>query len=569
LVLLYFLLALGGCKEGFQDLSKSLRRDDAPSIVIPPYIQGTVAEFAGFAGGGRVPVQAHGIVVGLGNNGSSEVPAHLRGPLTQYLLRHHIGSYRMGTSALSPDRVLQDKDTSVVLVGGSVPLGAPVGTRFDVFVTSLPQTQTRSLDGGVLMPIEMRLAFGGLSRADKLTQIWAKTGGAVFVNPFVDPSRSQDMAKLRAGRIIGGGRVTRLQPLRLQLRQGDYAMADLIQRKINERFGGEEKIAKALNRFVIELTIPRDYRDDYTHFLELVMHLPIRTSSDGWEARTRQIAEQMEKPQANHRELALVWEAMGRQVVPILRTLYDSTHAAAAYYAACTGLRLRDAQAEEVILYYAASSHSLFKISAIEELGRHRWVIRARSVLQRLLDNPNESVRIAAYEALRKRGDRSVVSCGSVDGKFDLDLVTSSRDYTIYATQTHRPKIVLFGRDMIVQRPIFFEAPDELVTVSAISDTSDITVFRKVPLSGAMSDPFPVAPAVHSLVKTLGTVPELDEAGQVTGGLGLTYSQVVAVLYRMCKQGDIPARFVLQPAEPLQKIYQSAATVGRPDMPEP
>jgi len=560
--------ALAGCKKNDRPMSLKLKKSSRkPKITIPLHIKGTVAQYARFAGGGNLPIQAHGIVIGLGDKGSSEVPDRVRKSLTEYLLKQKLGSYRMGTRAVTPDLVLKDKDTSVVLVGGSLAPGAPVGTRFDVFVTALPQTQTQSLDGGILMPIDLSVAFGPIRRPrQKQATVLARAGGPVFVNPFLDPTAADDLAKLRTGRVIGGGKVVRARAVRIMLRRSDYATADQIQRRINERFPSDERIANALNRSVVELTIPDEYRDDYEHFLELVMHLPIRYASGEWEARARQIAARMEMPEANHDELALVWEAMGRQVVPIVRNLYASKNSAAAYHAARTGARLGDRQAGDVLIRFATSANSPYQIPAIEELARHGRIRTASPTLRQLLDDPNGRVRIAAYEALLRRGDRSAVTRIDVSGQFTLDLVATRRSYTIYATQTKEPKIALFGRDMEVNRPIYFESPDGLVTINAFGDGKKLKVFRTIPRGNRISDPFDVDCAVGALVRVLGTRPDLDKEGKPKG-LGLTYSQIVGVLYRLCRDEDIPAKFVLQQMPGLERIYRRAATVGRPDMP--
>ena len=559
-------VAATGCDKEGRGLSlkgdKSARQ---PEFVIPPHVKGTVGEYAGLVGGGPVPVQAYGIVIALGDNGSSEVPAILRKELIEYLLKQRLGSPRSGTQNLTPERVLRDKDTAVVLIGGAVQPGAPVGTRFDVFVSALPQTQTRSLDGGIFMPVEMRLAFGGVRRPGQMTTILASAGGPVFVNPFLDPSDPEQQGQLLKGRIIGGGRVTNARPMKLQLRHPDYATADLIQRRIKERFPSETEVANAESRSMVAITIPPEFRGDYVHFLRLVLHLPIRLVSGEWELHARQIAEQMQQPAANHDELAMVWEATGRQVVPVLRNLYASTNPAASFYAARSGARLEDRLAFDVLLRFAETNGSPYQVPAIEEIGRYPRETRPASVLRKLVDEPNDLVRVAAYEALVRRGDTSTVTRVDVSGQFKLDIVASRRSYAVYATQTQEPKIVLFGRNMSVRRPIFFESPGELVTINAFGDSAKMTVFRKIQRSGQYSDPYELDFSVRALVQTLGTRPELDQDGRPLG-LGLTYSQVVSVLYRLCKQGDIPARFVLQPIPELQRIYEGAASVGRPDM---
>ena len=50
-------------------------------------------------------------------------------------------------------------------------------------------------------------------------------------------------------------------------------------------------------------------------------------------------------------------------------------------------------------------------------------------------------------------------------------------------------------------------------------------------------------------------------------GLGVSYSEIVSMLYQMCQRGDIAAKFVLQPVDELQKIIENAPKTGRPDTP--
>ncbi len=551
---------------------KAKKTREKSRIIIPAHIKGTVAEYATLIGS-QVPLQTHGLVIALGDNGSSEVPTNLRKPITKYLLRSGLQSYRLGTESLTPERVLADKDTSVVLVGGSAPLGAPVGATFDVFVASLPQTQTRSLDGGLLMPIELSVAFGGRTHSRNQTHSWGIAAGPIFVNPFIDPTNPLDAAKLKTGRIIGGGKITISRAVRLQLHRPDYQLADRIRRAILNRFEREQdlllaKVAKAKNRSTIELRVPPEYRYDYRHFLDLVMHLPVRFGSGSPEAHARRIAAQMELPTANHHELALVWEAMGREVVPLARELYESNNQAAAFYAARTAVRLGDSFAEDVILRFATTAGSPYQIQAIRQLAQDKRIVRATNVLRKLLDDSNERVRIAAYEALRKRRDSSTVRTIDVAEQFQIDLVSTTRDYTIYVAQTGKPRIALFGKNMTVHRQVYFESPDELVTINAFADSKKLMMFRKIPHIGRTSEPFYVDFAVSSMIQTLGSLPRHGADGKIMG-LGLTYSQIVGVLYRMCKQGDISAKFILQPADNLERIYGAAMATGRPDLPSP
>ena len=529
----------------------------------PAYVAGTVAEYARLTGGGELPVQGYGLVIGLGNNGSGEVPPNLRQYFTQYLTKRKLLPRQSDARELTIQRILSDPDTAVVEVRGTIPAGAAPGKRFDVSVSSLPQTQTRSLDGGVLLPTELFFSVLGPTTA-KRSKALAEAEGPLFVNPFLDPNVPSDSAKLRQGRIIGGAEVKEGRNYRLQLRQSDYQMCNLLRNRINERFGGGEQIASASNPAISGLKVPRSYSDDHEGFLRLMMHLPINQSGSALESKAMAIASAMTSG-ADHEELALVWEAIGRQVVPTVKRFYSSHNQLCAFYAARTGARLGDAGGTEVLIRFAKMDGSPLQLQAIEELGKGRSSAAAIAALQPLVDNDNDLVRIAAYEALLRQGDSGKVARITLKDQFNLDIVASKSHPIVYASQTTEPKLVLFGKDMEVQRPVFYNAPDDLVTVHG-DKAGRITVVRKIQQTGGYSEPLTVDPSVRSLVTALGTLPEVTTIRK-PAGLGLTYGQVVSVLYRMCKEGDIRAEFRLQQLPDVQRIYQDTVTVGRPDTP--
>ena len=468
-----------------------------------------------------------------------------------------------------------------------------MGWTFDVRATALSGTSTRSLDGGVLFPAELTLARGEGTPPTSGARAWAGAEGSTFINPFLDPNKPSDSAQFREGRLIGGGIVKESRPMSLVLRQADYARASLIQRRINERFGQPVKVANAKSASVVELKIPRAYRQDYSRFLLLLMHLPLQAGPGRSEARAREIAREMLQPGANHDGLALVWEAMGSQVIPVCRTLYAHANLPAAFHAARTGLRLEDKLAGDVMMRMAETSGSPFQVASIEEMGRAAWMVRSIPVLRRLVDADNELVRIAAYDALVKLGDTSLITRLDIDGEFALYMVTSRRSYVIYATQSLQKRIVLFGRDMAVSRRLFFNMPNDLVTITnRIVDVDEegdyvdlakykargdqppqttkaerMVVFRSIARTGSISAPFFIDRSVRSLVATLGRRAQRGADGKIRG-LELNYGQIVSVLYRMCEvDKDIPAKFVLQPAPATRRIYRDATSLGRPDMP--
>jgi len=538
----------------------------------PPDVAGTVGEFAGVVGGGGLLVDGHGLVVGLGRNGSTEAPPAVKEQIAQYMLKMKVSSPTAGTAGATPSDIIADKDTAVVRFVSIIPPGAPAGHRIDVQIAALSRTGTKSLDGGVLLPWPMYVAAGEEAAPELRSRAWARAEGSVFVNPYLDPTRRGDAPRLREGRLIGGGTVLYSRPLSLALREADYQRCDLIQRRINQRFGERRRVAFARSSSLVEIKVPREHVQDYQHFIELLLHLPISGESQEWEVHARRIAEEMLRPAVNHDGLALVLEAMGPQVVPICRTLYASRNLAAAFHAARTGARLGDDTAGDVLLRLAQSPGCPYQVAAIEEVGRQSRLARCVPALRTLLDGESELVRVAAYEALLALGDYRTVTRVDVGGEFFLDLVTCRRAYVIYATQSIEKRIVLFGRDMGVARRVFFNMPGDLVTIWDKTDPNTgqgkLMVYRTIPRTGGISDALAIDFRVQSLIETLGRSAEINREGRITG-LGLTYGQVVAVLARMCdpKMRDIPARFILQRPAMERKIYVGTPTAGRPDMP--
>jgi flagellar P-ring protein FlgI/HEAT repeat protein len=539
---------------------------EAEPSEIPIHIRGTVGQFAGYIGFSQRPVQGYGVVVGLGEDGSSEVPPGLREYLVEYLHKQNLGWYRHGTADLHPSRILRDPDTAVVAVSGEIPYGAPAGARFDVRIAALPQTQTRSLDGGRLMPTELRLSSPGRDLPAGALSVWSMAGGEVFVSPLVDPSKPGSRVRLREGRVIGGGRLTRSTPVRLVLGQPSYARCRLIERRINQRFrDASGPVATAKNDAIIEVRIPQAQRRTYESFLSLILRLPLDQGATASEMHTQEIIEALREPDALHGALSVVLEATGTEILSMIQPHYASEVETVSFFTARAGLRLGDTTAASVIISTARNTASPLRMQAISELGRHLDLATAVPTLRDLLDEEGELVRIAAYEALSRLGDRGRIRSIDVGPHFRADIVTSKGARVIYAAQSGEPRIVLFGADTPINRPAFFSLGDDLVTVWSVEGNDKLLVQRKIPRHGVFSDPLPTDFNVLALARTLAAPAERDASGQIRG-LALTYSQVLRVLYGMCLQDAIPARFILQRPVGIRRIYQEADAVGRPEI---
>lgn len=582
---------------------------------IPPEVRGTIAEKATLVSSGDRPIGSWGVIIGLGKDGSSEVPPSLRSDLYKYINGViKLGSQDLGTGRISAREFLDDKDTGVVRVDAVIPPGAPKGTMVDVVVHAWPGTQTIDISGGILLPIELRWERGMAGRRQFFTS-YGKAEGPVFVNPFIDLKKPADRAKLRKGRILNGCEVTVDMPLRLQLYRPSYSMANILQRRIEERFTSRgQKIATAKSSSYLELHIPSEYRGNYTYFLQLLMHLPYRGGAGHYTEMAKRVGKKMANPNVNPDSLALIWEAMGREVLPIIQRLYSSSDRKVQYFSARAGLRLGDRTlAGPIVLQFANAKDSPYRLLAIEELGKCAEFLQAGQTLRAMLNEEDELVRVTAYEALLKRGDFTSVERSKIDtGKFNeqkpaflLDEVSSSQRYAIYATRTGQPRIALLGKNMPIKNPLFYSSSDESVMILSqkalpkakweeyeqrremelrqlrgvdkarvIRDEmkmiaqDHIVVYRKLGPSGDISDKFRIPFRVAELVKVLGGTPRVVDKHSRVEGLGFTYGQVVGILAQLSKDGSIPAKFVLQQLPEIQRIYKSIPTEDRTERPD-
>ena len=556
--------ALAGCGVGptGRSATGTTAALDAELARLAAVLEGTVSQYAYIEAGGAQVVRGYGLVVGLGTNGSSGCPTEVRNRLVEQMAGLGVGDARTGTKALSPNRLIDDPDTAVVIVSAIIAPGTPRGAPLDVSVSALPRSQTLSLEGGVLFRTELR-AFNVDGGAVNESRLLAEAEGPVFVNPFA-PNRDPTMtARLRQGRVIGGGATLEGRKIQLVLRQPDYRIAGVLQEAINSAFPDYPKVANARTPALVEITIPRRFRGDWGRFLQQVMHLYVRRGGGIEDRKARELVEAIAEPDAPYDTISLVWETMGRQVLPLIREVYASANPEASYYAARAGARLGDPVAVEV-LAACARDRSAHRLEAIAELGAAGTLL-AEDTLRELLNDPDALVRIATYEALQAGRLGGGIERVDVDGKFALHIVPSTADRMIYATRTEQPRIVLFGGGLLVRRPIFFTTPDDLVTINANSAADLLQVYRRVGARKRLSETVTITADLKSLILALGRTPEPDVHGHCES-LGLTYSQVVSVLYRLCETEagkQVPAEFVLQSPDRTDTITPGSTPPGR------
>lgn len=524
----------------------------------------TIGALTYYEGLAAMRVRGYGVVVGLGRNGSRQCPKAVYDDLVQSLYKQHdFAGDEIGEKRIKPEQLLDSLDTAVVLVEADIPGAAVEGTTFDVRVAALPGTDTKSLSGGRLFTTELRVLSQSPAGGQVSGQVLAKAAGPLFFNPFItekSPTRSSELQ----GAVLGGGRATQDRRIRLVLAHPSHAMAGRIQDRINSAFPAGRRVADATSPSYVQLRVPEEFRNEPGHFLSLVRALYLTTDPMFTGARALDLAREMAEPNAPQAVIALALEGLGREALPVLADLYTHERIDVRFHAAVAGLRIGDHLAADAMSAVAEDSRAESRFRAIHALGEARGMAGAAMTLRRLLHDGDVRVRIAAYEALRKRRDMAVDSISVGGDNFTLDLVPEGATGPIYATRTARRAIVLFGPAVELRPPLLYRAPDGSFTITADAGDRNVTLMRTVTASGRVSPPIPGPLELPALLRLLGNDPGTNYDGEVIG-LGIGYVGIVRALDALCRDGSIPLPFRMEEPNAAELFGPSPLPASRPE----
>lgn len=512
---------------------------------------GTIGEQVLLADVSPVTLRGFGLVVGLDGAGSRDVPTSVRDYLVDFLAKQ-IAIEGQPRPKISPGELIDSPDTAVVEISGEAPPGSPAGTRFDLRVRALPGTSTTSLSGGLLLPAEMRIfdvaASGeGMFYGKPL----AEAGGPVVTSPFADESDAAPDSDPRIASVFGGGRTIEGRVIRLTLTRPDYATARRIERRINERFGQNPRVASAMSRGYVEVRTPPEYAAAPEHFQRLLAYLYFDTEPAAVERRLAALSEVVAGGDADLESISLSWEGIGKQAIPRLQEFYSHTDVRVRFHAARAGMKLRDTSAVPVMAQCAAEGEHGERLLAIRELGAYP-APQAAQRLRPLLSDRNEEIRIAAYEALVQHGSPAVRSrqyphpLDPQQLNLCLDVVDAGGPPMIYVRRSRVPRIAVFGRQPTVDTPIFYTQPADDLTLVTSNGSNEVQVFMK--RGGKLSQPVAAPPRVAELVEALAAPPARRERDRGALGMGLPYSRVVQVLADLSRDQVLNASLVFERA---------------------
>lgn len=599
-------IALSACGGPVRE---AVRVDPPPSVVrdVPQPLKGTIGAEASFRGIDPALVSGLGIVVGLnGTGGADNLDQSVQATMERDAARNGIGRGSQsanipGMENLTPSEFIRSKNVAVVIVEARVAPGAPEGSPFDVFVRTLPGSSVTSLEGGQLWTTDLRIGPAAVFGAIKTRRI-AQASGPIFINPFSSSSLNAGgelQVTRTTGRILAGGKITDPLQIEMVLDNDSFARARSIVQAINSRFprgsGDEGAVARGRGNGTgtagyqsVALRVPYAYREHPDEFLQLVRHM--RVDSAAPEEFSRQYTESLKSMPALAGDLSWCLQAMGKSSIPFVQQLYDYPELAPRIAALRTGARLGDHRAAAPLIELARKAMPSMRIEAIRLLGDMPTNSSINLALKDIVNDPNLEIRIAAYEAMRKRSDATILSIPIDDGgggartKFTLDLVPSN-DPLIYITQQGEPRIVLFGgvdphwtpsarandyRGIRIQKPLLVSCWDDRFMMTAQSPTDEIRVMYRDPRTNAVTQ----SRSPEDLANFIEYLAQKPTPEDPKPGLAMSYSQVVGVVYALARTEDrgsiaaVSATFATEEDRLRAEIYEASQVTALADRPE-
>jgi hypothetical protein len=588
---------LVGCDSSSKDHKKPLAVKPLVTRDVPSVLRGTVGTEVTVSGTQPVLISGYGFVVGLNGTGGGPLPEPVAANMERQMGLMGIGRAEQyqgyAISGRSPRELLRDKNTAVVLVQAAIAPGTPAGARFDVFITAQNAT---SLEGGRLWTTELQVGNAALVGGVQTRKI-AEAAGPIFINPFVQPDQESAGVTRFAGRILDGGVVQKPFALELHLDNQSHMRAMSIQDAIRERIprgaGDLGEVARGRNDALIELNVPRRFSKSPMDFLALALAVTIDQYAPPEELAKRYADAARAQP-ALAPMMSRCLEALGRpeRTLPLIRELYDSNEPVVQMAGLKAGANLGDVRAASHLQRLAKEADSETRQTAIDLLTKIGGGPTIDLTLRDLLSDRDLAIRISAYEALMKRAVRvqtnrlaeqnahvptsqlevlaeadvppgllQGVSRRLIAGKFLLDIVPFG-DPLIYITQQGQPRVVLFGDNLLLPRPMFAGMWSNRLLLAADGAAEPVRIrFEDVAgytRTASVKGGFP------ELIETLASDPVPEDPKPV---IGLSYAEIVGAIYELQQQHIINAPFTTERDRLSARIYaaRDSDTSERPE----
>ncbi|MCO6043071.1 flagellar basal body P-ring protein FlgI [Aeoliella sp. ICT_H6.2] len=505
---------------------KELADDDTPDLI---------SKFTHPFGLDYVKVEALSMVTGLSGTGEDPPPTPQRAAMMAEMNRMRVEN---------PEKVLASPDTALVLIRGMLRPGIQEGDRFDVEVRVPSKSETTSLRGGWLLSARLTelAVLGGQIRQGHVLGV---AEGAILVDPSAN---EEDGTYATRGRILGGGVAAKSRPMGLVIddRYKSVHLAAQIGKSVNDRFymridGHKRGVANAKNDELIEIAVHPRYKDNVGRYMRVLQSLAVIETGREQQERVELLREQIANP-LTAASAALQLEAIGDdQAKEILLQAILSSDTEVRFYAA-ESLAYLDETAAVEVLAQVARDEPAFRVNAMAALSAMDD-LAAFDALHGLLSVDSAETRYGAFRSLWAMNPHDPLVAGeNMNGNFTLHQLNVEGPPMIHVTNSHRPEIVLFGKQPSLKLPLLVDAGTGVLINGMQGQELVVSRFR----TGSEADRRVIQPEVDELIRAIVE-------------LGGNYPDVVQALQEANKQGALKSRMRVD------ALPQSGRKYSRPE----
>ncbi|MCF7973300.1 MAG: flagellar basal body P-ring protein FlgI [Phycisphaerae bacterium] len=511
------MVCLAALAQGCGDPSARLSSNKTPAL---PLSEQTLKEAVTFQIPDAEKVWGIGIVGNLPGTGSKVCAPQVRSQLRRMMSSSHTEGINLDAFILSPN-------TAVVYVEGKIQGSAIKSDVFDIQVMAYDDSGACNLTGGWLYRTDLALSK---MPGSSMLQTVATAEGAVFM-----PPEKGSASPNHIGMVLGGGRVVAETATHLILNEPGFKEASLIRNLINNRFGFDT--AQATSPAQVDVRVPVQYHAQRWRFWAVIEALPMTDSDKALTERLEGLTQKLvNRDSLDETELAL--EAMGQAAVPLLGPHLLHTDPAVQLAAARCLINLGFSPALSTLGQMAANAQSPFRVQAMHALKPMIRLPEVQQFVARLLSDPDFEFVMDVYESLCM-ADGAGVERETVAGAFTLDVIPQNRTQAVIATRSGGAHLALFGGPIQLKPGQLIEFPHKKLTLNSKADNQFVWISRRTsPLEKTVA-PVKCLPQLRDIIRVLCEKPGL---GNSPGGLGLSYSELLALIGQLSDQGMIPAR---------------------------
>ncbi len=512
-----------------------------------------IGDYVTFAGLNLVTLEGVGLVTGLDGTGDDPPPSRYRTQMLREMKRRGVQN---------ANEILSSPNTTLVVVRAYLPPLIHKGEHFDVEVRVPEGSEATSLRGGWLLETfltEKAIVPGqGILSGHTL----AKAAGPILISTGERGDEVSLAGLLKRGRVLGGGTSMTNRDLTIYLRSDFRSVRNSrrIAYRISERFhsydrfGRKVPMAEAKTDQTILLRVPKQYKDNYPRYLQVIRNIAFRETPVARRLRMERLEAELQRPETAGKA-AIQLEAIGKEAVPILKRALDNPDLQVRFHAATALAYLGETEGLNVLAEAAVKQPALrvYALAALAATEDAEAILLLRDLLNAQKDDTGQvydsaELRYGAFRALWTIDPNDPAIRGEpMNGQFFLHVLHTQGQPIVHLTHRRRPEVVLFGAEQRLLPPLFLRAGNHIL-VTAQPGSQTVTLARYEPGQ----------PDRRRVVST-----RVADVVRAAVELGASYPDVAQMLIEADKQHNLPGRLAID-ALPRAGRHYLRDTSGRP-----